>query len=143
MSETRRQVFKTSILSAFGLMTVPVVAACSPQGFGLSANNGPADAQIPIVGYGHGNWYIIVFDDTKNGYVVYKAMQEPPSDPAVRPFDTAQWFASLYPKDVKPVTTCYIDGVGGLAFDGDILSSPSVGVVQNAARTKWSEIGAK
>jgi hypothetical protein len=143
MSETRRQIFKTSILSAFGLMAVPVVAACSPHGlFGLGSKD--LDPQVPVVGYGKGNWYIIVYDATKAGYVVYKAGEDPPSDPAVTPFDTARWYVHLDGANkLKQVTICYIDGVGALSFDGEILSGPSVGILQSAARTKWSEVGNK
>lgn len=145
MSETRRQIFKTSILSAIGLMAVPALVACTTP-FTIF---GEGDPNVPIVGKGDGNdpyWYIFVFVPAagKDGeYQVWKTKQVPPSDPAKRPFDTAQWYSSLKANNyLEPVSGSFtIDGHAFNMMDGSYLEPPSTSGLQYAARVKWSEIG--
>ena len=147
MSETRRQIFRTSILSAFGLMAVPALVACS--GPLTLFRSGERDPNVPIVGKGDGDdpyWYIFVFVPGAGGdgqFKVWKTKQSPPSDPAKKPFDTAQWYSYLEANNyLEAVSGSFtIDGHSFNMMDGGYLEPPSTSGLQYAARVKWSEIG--
>lgn len=147
MSETRRQLFRNSVLSVFGLMAVPALAGCTGP-LNLFGQDG-RDPSFPIVGKGDGQdpyWYIFVFVPGAGGngeYKVWKTKQSPPSDPAKKPFDTAQWYSYLEAKNyLEPVSGSFmIDGYAFNMTDGGYLESPSISPLQSAARVKWSEVG--
>ena len=125
-----------------------MLASCSSGLLGAFGSKPDPDAQVPIVGFGGGNWYLIVERNVDGDvkYQPFKANQAPPNDhPHTVPFDTASWFAKLGGKGVTPQTEDFeIDGFGSLEVRNGYLSDVSVGAMQNAvARTKWTEIGIK
>jgi hypothetical protein len=142
MSETRRQIFKASVLSAFGLMAAPALSGCT--GNASLFGHGEGDPNVPIVGKGDGNdpyWYIIVFvpDAAQDGaYQVWRTSDAPPA----RPFDTAEWYSELKGRNrLEQATGSFTIGQHTFVMNGPYLEGPSTSALQYAVRVKWSEVG--
>ena len=151
MSETRRQIFKTSVLSAVGLMTGAAVTACARYGI---AEQGPdPDFTVPIVGYSAHLWYVFVTDDGVKYAVFSTKAQIGSSRPSLVKFDTKRYLAAARDAqdgaNLQRVTTPFkIDEMkfkfGNDGFlDSDSASQLRAGANHEVALVHWSEIGQK
>src|SRR4051812_31851180 len=92
MTDTRRQLFKTSVLSAVGVATASLVAGCA------TAGSGPACPPV-IVGYGRDTqWYAFQYKQLLSGTYAYLAFVLtdpsliPTQYPSKVPYDVEKWF---------------------------------------------------
>jgi hypothetical protein len=150
MSETRRQIFRNSILSAFGLTSATALAACGNFApWGESGERTPDVLSPVIVGNSQSDWYI--FYGTKNTYKVFK-LKDPTKLPTLVPsqiaFDTVGWFSTLTATDYDQITSAFNFYIGGnpiqLSFTGNYLDSGSVSDLRANAHQNmgaWNEIG--
>ena len=150
MSETRRQIFRNSILSAFGLMSVPALAACSGKSW-FESNEHTITPSPIIVGYLNSKWYIFELDSEKNSYKVFELTDQskaPNIDPTYVPYDTKGWYSTLSPSDYVPVTSPIpIVKLGlTLKFNGTYLDAGSASNLQEYSIQNtgaWNEIRPK
>lgn len=140
MSETRRQLFKASVLSALGLMTASALAGCQFDGGHGFDNSEPRD---PVaVGKGNGSdpyWYIFVLDTEQGKYKAYRTTVKPPP----KPYDTEDWYHSLNPNSVHPVPPNSSFNIGAYWYSVDsngYVSTPVGEVEMHMSRTRWTEI---
>jgi len=150
MSETRRQIFKTSVMSAVGVITASALVGCE-QPF-MRAGGRTDETHAVVVGYlsdpsGKSDWYIFKYDGS--GYFVSRLLNPnklPTRTPSIAPFDTVSWNASLQPSDVTDAGTVTLSasGIPDLKVVNNYLTNPNVLTVYNStpsALPKWNEIG--
>ncbi len=151
MSETRRQIFKKSVFSAFGLITMSALTACTPEGqhsFWRSGTQFSSDPWAPIAGKAtDGKWYIFALNSISTGtqnytYTVYQSLEGPPSSPAHVKFDVNDWFNDLKTRKklVPAMSPFTIDSTTYTPNNGTVVANPLHNdAVQIDAR--WNEIG--
>jgi hypothetical protein len=152
MSETRRDIFKYSVLGALGLVSVGGVVwyLLTPQP--RVSSPGPSDPHATIVGYTNNKWYAFVWDGT--GYRVYSTATAYGSVmPQAFPFDTEAFKAAILNQPSTYSFTRLTTGadihVGGQHFlmTGPYLTTDQVNVLTNSNNTNnmalahWNEIG--
>jgi hypothetical protein len=106
MSETRRNLFKFSVLSAVGLTSVVATTGCGVHLF-TSSGSGPENpGTSPIVGYSDGNhwWYVFVPD--ANGYKVSATIAQ---------------YGSFYPDQVYFDTQQYLTSAAKVSGSGSLI----------------------
>jgi hypothetical protein len=123
MPETRRQVFKTSIMSAVGLAVAAGIAACSPSSQGLNAltDGAPSSDDATIVGVEGNTWYVFDYaGQDGNGNPLY----------TVRSTTTA--YGSVYPHQFPFDTSMFTNPVptAGPGFQTIQNGSFSIGGTQ-------------
>ena len=154
MSETRRQLFKTSILSALGLISASGLTACGTErSFDLRRRLGDSDPTVPLVGKAtDGHWYVFKynsFDPDKRNYTydVWRASENPPSEKpltgGVR-FDTGDWHKELTASS-KLIAASAKFTIGSTTYNptnGSITGGPVNGFAQAPQiPCVWNEIG--
>ena len=155
MADTRRQLFKTSVLSAVGVASAALLAGCATAG-------GPNGACPPvIVGYGRdAQWYAFQYKALLSGGYAYLAFVLtdpsliPTQYPSQVPYDVEKWFAYASGQNAlrpvtSPVTSITMDN--GDTFylspnpaNPNQLSDASTQQLcarVGAAMAKWNEIG--
>ena len=163
MTDTRRNLFKTSLFSAFGLMSAAALSGCRNGGehkrrvtpfTGITRN-----PTIPLVAYNQQDqyWYVFVWVEGEgNGYQVWKTTEAAtiPILSSAQVLDTYTWFTNLKSKtQVKQGFQLSNAGIAKvpLDFTGDYLNSPSAILLDNLANKQassqsmatWNEIGKK
>lgn len=170
MQETRRQLFKTSILSALGLMSAGALTACGDIPKENSENRRPMlppptsqDPTVPTLVYSSGdhNWYIFtavpISTIPNQTYKVQRtsASLTVPTDSSSQQLDTATWVGRQTKNLVTgpfSITNSYINGGIKMDLESDkngILTSDSAGVFygfatgtsSSHAAAAWNEIG--
>ena len=157
MSETRRQLFKKTVLTAIATSSAAALAACTRGATFLGGPSLKFDPGVPILGRLGSYWYIFEYDAGKDTFRVYKTVRDietadsvvpnvaAPIDPAYIPFDTLGWVSSLNLTDndfVKKATftietwTFTTDGNGYLTAGSENLKAYAKPL--NGA---WNEIG--
>ena len=166
MDDTRRQLFRTSILSALGLAGVAGLVSCDRREEQYARQAGERftadDPSIPIVGKAtsDGLWYILrlhTMDEDAQTYT-YKAwqVQAPESPPAGTPatavdgdyipFDVDAWFRHLNKKKKLNLATSPFT-LGGIPCNPDqkgIVSGDAAKKLHNGTKAVtaiWNEIG--
>jgi hypothetical protein len=158
MPETRRELFRTSVITALGGLAVGAVAGyvaaetfLAPQAPAPPAPGTVAALQDSSTAV----WYLFHFEDSSHCRL-YSANCAPSSlSPASNNIDTATWFAVSCKKLIKTATTIsYTNSAGSsdsisLTFSGGYLDGPSlakliallpVGVPPQVMGS-WNEIG--
>jgi hypothetical protein len=149
MSETRRQIFKTSVMSALGVLTASALAGCEQPFVRTDGRTGETPAVV--VGYlsdpnGKKDWYIFKYDGS--GYFVSRLLNPnklPTLTPSIAPFDTVSWNAGLQAGDVTDAGTVTLSapGIPDLKVVKNYLTNPNVLTTYNSTPSlpKWNEIG--
>jgi len=147
MSETRRGLFKTSIMSALGLTAVGGLAGCQSDGGWQGPFASNPDPGIPIVGIDNNKkWYIFKYDSSSQKYTAY--WTPPPPSLSLTGIDTPSFYQSR-----KTANELYLTGETKINFGGIptlyIVNTDSSSIVTNPSElnnaymqsTSWNEIG--
>jgi hypothetical protein len=169
MTETRRDLFKTSVASAFGLMSAAALTGCKEdiRGQGLRKGKGQKsgvsldEPGTVILGYNQyalngaaATWY--VFHRIAAGWEVYtydEAKYGAVTEPTTSSVDNLRWY-KLKKSILKPVRQqfTFLNSSNTAVFDfqGDYLDQKSsdylVGLEETApyfSQATWNEIGKK
>jgi len=154
VADTRRQLFKTSVLSAVGVASASLLAGC--------ATNGANGACPPvIVGFGRdAQWYAFQYKALLSGgfaYLAFVLMDPsliPTQYPSQVPYDVEKWFAYASGQNaLKPVTppvasitmdngdTFYLNSNPANPNQLSDASTQQLCARVGAAIAKWNEIG--
>ena len=150
MSTTRREIFRTSVMSAMGVMTASVLAGCG-QPF-MSAGGRTQETPAIVLGFlsdpsGKEDWYIFRYDGSAYSVVrLLKPNKLPSQMPSLAPFDTVRWNESLKEGDVTGAGTVTLSasGIPDLRITNGHLDNPTVLTAYNStpsALPRWNEIG--
>ena len=145
VAETRRQLFKTSVLSGLGLMSATMVAGCSTP---ITGESGPYEDGSIIVGYTGSIWYIFKPDGNKSKYKVYSTPYSAIM-PSNAPFDTQRFYDKAFADGrLEPVISEFFIGLDKYTFDAnspyldsrsEILLTQRTG--NYAVKGRWNEVG--
>ena len=156
MSETRRDLFKTSVTAALGFTVGAVAGYAAAETF--LAPQVPAPPSPGTVAAlqdsGTAVWYLFHFEDSTHCRL-YSENCVPSSFSKTTNIDTATWFAVSCRKAVKSaITISYTDSAGNpasisLTFSGGYLDVPSLAKlvailptsVPPVLQGSWNEIG--
>ena len=136
MSATRRELFKTSVLSAVGVASIGLLSGCETWVHGLGGS-----ANVPVVGMDTtSQWYVFL---TANGVTaVYTAGLPPPNlTPSTCPFDTPTYVQQLRTAGqlLLAISKNFTIGIYPFATDGSGNLMPTGNFTPNAV--SWNEIG--
>jgi hypothetical protein len=139
MSETRRELFKTSVLSAVGVASIGLLSGCQTWGHGPPGLTGP----VPAVGKADNSTQWYVFITASGTTTVYAAGFAPCSlTPSTCPFDTASYVQQLSAAGQLSLAKGLTVTIGQNSYSTDgngILLNPSF---NPAPKTfSWNEIG--
>ncbi len=148
MFETRRQIFRKSIFSAFGLMALPAVTGCTRESEGTGSQT-LSDYWEAVTGKATDNrWYIFILKSidarTLNyTYTVYQSLENPPSNPRAVKFDVNDWFNDLRARNklvpaTKPFT---IDSTPYTPDDNGVVVANPLHTDEVQIVARWNEIG--
>jgi hypothetical protein len=155
MTETRRQLFKTSIMSAVGLAVAAGIAACTQTSQGLNPlrPGAPSSDDATIVGVEGSIWYVFDYtgqDASGNPLYTVRSTATPygSSYPSQFPFDTS-FFTSPVPTNgtgFQPITNGSFS-IGGTQYtvangyltDGTLLRNNTNNRLLSQAH--WNEVG--
>lgn len=143
MTETRRQVFKTSVVSIFGFASASALAGCTTA---PTQGVGPENATSIIVGYSGTIWYVFKPDSGK--YQVYKTPYGAIA-PSTLAFDTQRFYDKAYADGaLTQITQPFYIGATQFTFESnspylDATSQAYLtrGANNSAVTGRWNEIG--
>jgi hypothetical protein len=167
MSETRRDLFKTSVLSGFGLMSASALAGCGDWRSPFTPPPGcftgtSADSPNWMLAYGTetigtittSNWYVFQYVPVAsayyNAFALKKTASTLPPDPSKTnaPFDVMTWYEK-YHSEFDPASGTITITVNSISYmitmrAGKITDPNSMNVLQKFPYVpcSWNEIGA-
>jgi hypothetical protein len=158
MPETRRELFRTSVLSALGGLAAGAVAGYAVAETLLAsqaAAPGSAGSVVAVYDISVKLWYLFHFEGDKTNCRLYSVNCVPASLSTTASVDTPTWFSVACKKLIKtPTTIMYTDSAGSsdsisLNFSGGYLDGTSLanlikilpGSLPPQIPVSWNEIG--